>query len=93
MIGSPIHRYGVCERQWIVEVNGKPTPDLKTFVNVIKELENGVFVRVKIVHLNEKSSVLTLKQDLHYWPTWELKFDPKTATWCQNIIKASSDDF
>ena len=80
MSGSPIHRYGASARQWIVEVNGKPTPDLQTFVNVIKELEHGVFVRVKTVHLNGKPSVITLKQDLHYWPTWELKFDPNTAT-------------
>lgn len=34
--GSPVHRYGLYALQWIVEVNGKPTPDLDAFVNVTK---------------------------------------------------------
>lgn len=34
--GSPVHRYGLYALQWIVEVNGKPTPDLEAFVNVTK---------------------------------------------------------
>jgi hypothetical protein len=32
--GSPVHRYGLYALQWIVEVNGKPTPDLETFIKV-----------------------------------------------------------
>ncbi|GKB13081.1 protease Do-like protein 7 isoform X1 [Tanacetum coccineum] len=71
--GSPVHRYGLYSLQWIVEVNGKPTPDLDAFVNVTKEIEHEEFVRVKTVNLNGKPGVLTLKQDLHYWPTWELR--------------------
>ncbi|KAJ0728607.1 putative htrA2 peptidase [Helianthus annuus] len=86
--GSPVHRYGLYALQWIVEVNGKPTPDLEAFVNVTKEIENGEFVRIKTVHLNGKPRVLTLKQDLHYWPTWELRFDPDTAMWQRKIIKS-----
>ncbi|MFS7955760.1 hypothetical protein Hanom_Chr07g00646371 [Helianthus anomalus] len=73
---------------WESEVNGKPTPDLEAFVNVTKEIENGEFVRIKTVHLNGKPRVLTLKQDLHYWPTWELRFDPDTAMWQRKIIKS-----
>ncbi|KAJ7960112.1 protease Do-like 7 [Quillaja saponaria] len=86
--GSPVHRYGLYALQWIVEINGKPTPDLDAFVNLTKELEHGQFVRVKTVHLNGKPRVLTLKQDLHYWPTWELVFDPNDAIWHRKIIKA-----
>ncbi|KAB1211283.1 Protease Do-like 7 [Morella rubra] len=86
--GSPVHRYGLHALQWIVEVNGKPTPDLDALVNVTKELEHGEFVRVRTVYLNGKPRVLTLKQDLHYWPTWELRFDPDTAMWHRKTIKA-----
>ncbi|CAL8137411.1 unnamed protein product [Prunus armeniaca] len=86
--GSPVHRYGLYALQWIVEVNGKQTPDLDAFVNVTKELEHGQFVRVRTVHLNGKPRVLTLKQDLHYWPTWELRYDPDSAMWCRKTIKA-----
>ncbi|XP_027334945.1 protease Do-like 7 isoform X4 [Abrus precatorius] len=85
--GSPVHRYGLYALQWIVEINGKPTPNLDAFVDVTKELEHGEFVRVRTIHLNGKPRVLTLKQDLHYWPTWELRFDPDSAMWHRNIIK------
>lgn len=88
--GSPSHRYGLYALQWIVEINGKPTPDLDAFVEVIRELEHGTFVRVKTVYLNGKPRVLTLKQDLHYWPLWELSFDLETATWRRRIIKSYS---
>ncbi|KAI7749039.1 hypothetical protein M8C21_009945, partial [Ambrosia artemisiifolia] len=36
------------------------------------EIEDREFVRIRTVDLNGKPRVLTLKQDLHYWPTWEL---------------------
>lgn len=86
--GSPSHRYGLYALQWIVEINGKPTPDLDAFVEVIRELEHGTFVRVKTVYLNGKPRVLTLKQDLHYWPLWELCFDLETAMWRRRVIKS-----
>nr|GMC85423.1 protease Do-like 7 [Ipomoea batatas] len=86
--GSPAHRYGLYALQWIVEINGKPTPNLEAFLEVTKGLEHEEFVRVRTVHLNGKPRVLTLKQDLHYWPTWELRFDPETAMWRRKIIKA-----
>ncbi|KAL2926610.1 Protease Do-like 7 [Bienertia sinuspersici] len=86
--GSPVHRYGLYALQWIVEVNGKPTPDLDSFVSSTKELEHGDYARVRTVHLNGKPRVLTLKQDLHYWPTWELRFDSNTSLWRRNTIKA-----
>ncbi|XP_060959867.1 protease Do-like 7 isoform X3 [Cannabis sativa] len=85
--GSPVHRYGLYALQWIVEVNGKPTPNLDAFADVTKGLEHGEFVRIRTVHLNGKPRVLTLKQDLHYWPTWELRFDADTATWRRTVIK------
>lgn len=88
--GSPVQRYGLYALQWIVEVNGKRTPDLDAFVGVTAGLGHGEFVRVKTVHLNGKPRVMTLKQDLHYWPTWELRFDLDTATWRRNTIKTLS---
>lgn len=86
--GSPVNRYGLYALQWIVEVNGQPIPDLDAFVEVTKKIEDGEFVRVRTVHLNGKPRVLTLKQNLHYWPTWELRFDSDAATWRRKTIKA-----
>ncbi|GAB2288937.1 Protease Do-like 7 [Dionaea muscipula] len=86
--GSPAHRYGLYALQWIVEVNGKPTPDIDAFVKVTKDLQDSEFARVRTIHLNGKPRVLTLKQDLHYWPTWELRFDSDTSLWRRTTIKA-----
>ncbi|KAL6908133.1 hypothetical protein ACP4OV_002303 [Aristida adscensionis] len=86
--GSPVQRYGLHALVWIIEVNGQPTPDLDTFIQVLKGLEDGQFVRVRTVSLSGKPRVLTLKQDLHYWPTWELCFEPETAAWKRRTIKA-----
>nr|GMD96609.1 protease Do-like 7 [Ipomoea batatas] len=55
---------------------------------VFQGLEHEEFVPVRTIHLNGKPRVLTLKQDLHYWLTWELRFDPETAMWRRKIIKA-----
>ncbi|KAG9130920.1 hypothetical protein Leryth_006686 [Lithospermum erythrorhizon] len=43
------------------------------------EIEHGEFVQIRTVFLNLKPPVFTLKQDLHYFPTWELRFNPQTA--------------
>jgi hypothetical protein len=34
--------------------------------------------------------VLTLKLDLKYWPTWELRLDPLTARWQRHRISPLS---
>ncbi|KAG6779094.1 hypothetical protein POTOM_015461 [Populus tomentosa] len=87
-LGSPADRYCLRACKWIVQVNGKPTSDLDAFANVVKELGPDECVRVKTVDLDGKPQVQTLKQDLHYWPTWELRFDPDTAMWRKNTINA-----
>eukprot|EP00271_Cylindrocystis_brebissonii_P014135 TRINITY_DN35385_c0_g1_i1.p1 TRINITY_DN35385_c0_g1~~TRINITY_DN35385_c0_g1_i1.p1 ORF type:complete len:1152 (-),score=228.60 TRINITY_DN35385_c0_g1_i1:698-4153(-) len=79
--GSPAHRFGLYALHWITQVNGRPTPDLDTFVQVTQDLKHGEFVRVRSVHLTGKPKVLTLKLDRHYWATWELRFDAEKALW------------
>ncbi|KAI3838210.1 hypothetical protein MKX03_020558 [Papaver bracteatum] len=58
--GSLADRYGLEATSWIVEVNEKPTPDLDSFVEVIKGLEHGEFVRVRTMTLNGKPEVHSL---------------------------------
>ncbi|GAQ82286.1 hypothetical protein KFL_001060190 [Klebsormidium nitens] len=86
--GSPVHRYALYALQWILEVNGRPTPNLDAFLAAVNKVKHGAFVRLKTVHLNGKPKVLSLKQDLHYWPTWELKLDPESGRWVRRVIKA-----
>ena len=71
--GSPAHRYGVYALNWVASVNGIPTPDLDEFVRVTQGLEDCAFVRLKLISLTGRPKVLTVKLDLHYWPTWELR--------------------
>lgn len=56
--------------------------------NLDQDLEHGQFYRLKTVTLSGRTRVLSLKQDLHYWPTWELRFDPETGIWHRQVIKS-----
>ncbi|KAF5961031.1 hypothetical protein HYC85_002240 [Camellia sinensis] len=73
--GSPANRYGLSALQWIVEVNGKPTPSLDAFVHVTKVLfllnlfsldsvvcipPRVATVTIKILPFLEKCSLLKL---------------------------------
>jgi len=71
--GSPAHKYSLRAAHWIVEVNGKPTLDLDTFLSVVSVLDSNDSVRLKIRGLQDRVTVTTLKLDLHYWPTWTLQ--------------------
>ncbi|KXZ56802.1 hypothetical protein GPECTOR_1g722 [Gonium pectorale] len=80
--GSPAHRYGLYALHWIQQVNGVDTPDLDSFLAAVADCDDGQFVRLKVCHLETtQPKVLTLKTDLQYWPTWELRLDPHTCTW------------
>jgi S1-C subfamily serine protease len=86
--GSPSHRYGMYALHWILEVNGKPTPDIDTFLKETSDLPHQSFVRVKMCHLDNKPKVITLRQDLRFWPTWELKLNHRTGEWKRSVIKS-----
>ncbi|KAK8995544.1 hypothetical protein V6N11_075816 [Hibiscus sabdariffa] len=89
--GSPADRYGLVPLQWIVKVGGWRTLCLDGFINATKRLQHEEFVLVKTVDLYGNSQYITLKQDLRYWPTWEVRFDPETAIWRRTVIKAIDD--
>ncbi len=51
-----------------LQVNGVATPDLDTFLGVVKDLKDGDFARIKMCHLETtQQKVLTLKMDQKYW--------------------------
>lgn len=62
-----------------------PSPEF-----LAQKLEHGAFVRLRTLHLNGKPKVLTLKLDLHYWPTWELRFDASSGTWHRSRLTSPS---
>jgi len=70
--GSPADRYRVQATRRILEVDGTPTPDLEVFLATVRNKPDRGSVRLKMVDLDGRVEVTTLKVDLSYWPTQEL---------------------
>jgi pro-apoptotic serine protease NMA111 len=82
--GSPATRYQLYAGRRIVEVDGRPTPDLDAFIAAVQGRPDRSSVRLKTVTWNGSIDVTTLKLDRQYWPTYELR---RTATgWQRRAI-------
>lgn len=44
---------------------------MRRYEEVTQGLEDGSFVRLKLISLTARPKVITVKLDLHYWPTWQ----------------------
>ena len=44
-------------------------------------------LQLPLLSLPTLLQVLTLKTDNRYWPAWELRLDPRTATWTRMPIQ------
>jgi S1-C subfamily serine protease len=71
--GSPATRYGLYAGRRIVEVDGKPTPDLDAFIAAVQGRPDRSSLRLKTVTWNGSTGVTTLKVDQNFWPTYELR--------------------
>ena len=77
LYGSPATRYGLWAGRRIVEVDGQPTPDLDTFLALVRDKADRASVRLRTVTWNGSVEVITLKLDKHYWPAYELRLGPE----------------
>jgi S1-C subfamily serine protease len=73
--GSPATRHGLWAGRRVVEVNETPTPDLQSFIEVVRGMKHRESVRLKTVSWNETVEVITLKLDNQYWPAYEIRRD------------------
>jgi hypothetical protein len=87
--GSPANRYGLRATSRIVEVNGTATPDLDRFLAAVAKTKDRGSVRLKVLDLEGRVRVKTLKLDLEYWPTWELR--RSADGWQRRQISEPSD--
>jgi S1-C subfamily serine protease len=71
--GSPATRYRLEATRRIVEVDGTPVSDLDGFLALVADKRDGDAVRLETVDLDGRPAVITLKLDLEYWPTYELR--------------------
>jgi len=71
--GSPATRYGLWAGRRIVEVDDKATPDLQSFVDVVRGKKDKSSVRLKTITWNGSAEVITLKLDNQYWPAYEIR--------------------
>ncbi len=74
--GSPATRHKLFAGRRILEVDGRPTPDLDAFIAAVRGRPDRSSVRLRTVTWNGSTEVITLKLDRHYWPTYELRRTP-----------------
>jgi hypothetical protein len=56
-----------------MKVDGQHVTDLDAFLSVVSAKQNRDPVRLDTLDLDGKPGVITLKLDLAYWPTYELR--------------------
>lgn len=71
--GSPASRAGLFAGRRIAAINGEPTPNVDSFIDVISQFGDGDSVRINTVSFNNVPEVITLKLDEHFWPAHELR--------------------
>ena len=67
--GSPASRYGVNAVLRIMEIENKKVENLDEFIKLTTEYKDKEYIRIKVRDLIDREGVVTLKQDLRYWPT------------------------
>jgi len=83
--GTPAAHYGVSPSSRLTELEGVAISDLDGFVARLKEVAGQGSVRVKMVSLNGKETMLTIKLDEQYWPAFELRYSDEHG-WQRSTI-------
>ncbi len=69
--GSPAQHFAI-RGMLITEVDDRPTPDLDSFIRVVKDKADRDSVRLKVMDLKGRIKVITLQLNNNYWPMAEI---------------------
>ncbi|KAI1423308.1 Pro-apoptotic serine protease NMA111 [Xylaria sp. FL1777] len=88
--GSPSYQYGLAPTNFITHVNGKPTPDLKTFLETVVKIPDNTYFRIRAMTFDNVPWVVTMKKNEHYFPTMEWIKDGSEPSGWRRIAYESS---
>ncbi|KAF9964338.1 hypothetical protein BGZ70_006599 [Mortierella alpina] len=84
--GSPSYMYGMVPTMWITHINGTPTPDLDALLKAVKKCPDNSYVRVKTMSFDMIPTVLSIKTNMHYWPTAEMVRDDNEESGWRKVV-------
>ncbi|KAK7204199.1 trypsin-like cysteine/serine peptidase domain-containing protein [Myxozyma melibiosi] len=79
MAGSPAYQYCMAPTSFITHVDGKPTPDLSSFLEIVAKIPDNTYTRLRIVSFESVPFASSVKSNMHYFPTLELVKDKQVA--------------
>ncbi|KAI1503877.1 Pro-apoptotic serine protease NMA111 [Biscogniauxia marginata] len=88
--GSPAYQYGLAPTNFITHVNGKPTPDLKTFLENVTKIPDNTYFRLRAMSFDDVPYVITMKKNEHYFPTMEWIKDGSDPCGWKRVTYASN---
>lgn len=87
---SPALQYGISATNFITHVNEIETPDLDTFLKVVKTIPDNSYCKMRLMTFDNVPFAISLKTNYHYFPTAELKRDNITHKWIEKEFTGNS---
>ncbi|TQV85362.1 trypsin-like peptidase domain-containing protein [Aliikangiella coralliicola] len=85
--GSPANRYGLRPLNRITEFEGEKVESIEQFIQLTQKHRDKDYLRIRLLDLIGRESIITLKQDLHYWPTQ--KIFKNSAGWRNELVSSN----
>ncbi|KAL3232472.1 Uncharacterized protein RNJ44_04388 [Nakaseomyces bracarensis] len=80
---SPGIQYGISATNFITHVNEMETPDLDTFLNIVRQIPDNTYCKIRMMTFDNVPFAISLKTNYHYFPTAELKKNRENGKWIE----------
>lgn len=88
---SPAIQYGISATNFITHVNEIPTPDLDKFLEVVRQIPDNTYCKIRMMTFDNVPFAISLKTNYHYFPTAELKKNKDTGKWIEKEYNNSQE--